>query len=167
MKIHVLDLEFSNDHYYIQNKSIVEKVTFNNRTFYSKFEKVTTALTPILLRQHQQNETTLAIPLVEKNDLVNYLVIEYHQEDWSSFFSLLKHLLKSLEINEFMAYRNIKKELLQLFIPREHIALEQAYKEVENIKHHLELKSKKSYKIYPNINLPKNYNIITLPIEKL
>ena len=166
MKINILDLEFSNDHYYIQNKSIVEKVTFNNRTFYSKFEKITTPLTPILLKQHQQNETTLAVPLVE-NDYVNYIVIEYHQEDWSNFYSLLKHLLKSLEIDNFTAYRNSKKELLQLFIPREHIAVTQAYKEVENIKHHLELKSKKSYKIYPNINLPKNFNIITLPIEKI
>ena len=166
MKINILDLEFSNDHYYIQNKSIVEKVTFNNRTFYSKFEKVTTSLTPILLKQHQQNETTLAVPLVE-NNFINYIVIEYHQEDWSSFYSLLKHLMKSLGIKEFKAYRNSKKELLQLFIPREHIPLKSAYKEVENIKHHLELKSKKSYKIYPNINLPINYNIITLPTEKI
>ena len=166
MKINVLDLEFSNDHYYIQNRSIVEKVTFNNRTFYSKFEKITTPLTPILLKQHQENELSLAVSLVEE-DFVNYIVIEYHQEDWKSFYSLLKHLLKSLEINNYQYYRNPKKELLQLFIPKKQMSLENAFKEVENIKHHLELKSKKSYKIYPNINLPKNYNIITLPIEKI
>ena len=142
MKIAILDLEFSSECYYIQNRSIVEKIVFNNRTFYSKFEKVTTPLTPVLLQQHQQNEITLAVPLVEENQ-VNYIVIEYHQEDWQSFYSLVKHLLKSLGIHNFLSYRNEKKELLQLFIPREHIPLKKAYEEVENIKHHLEIKSKK------------------------
>jgi len=166
LKIKLLNLEFSNDHYYIQNKSIVEKVTFNNRTFYSRFKKINAPLTPVLIEQHFNNEITLAVSLVE-DALVNYLVIEYQQEDWSTFYSLIKHLLKTLGIEDFFSYRNSKKELLQLFIPRQNIQLEQAYREVENIKHHLELKSKKSYKIYPNKNLPKNHNIILLPTKNL
>jgi hypothetical protein len=67
----------------------------------------------------------------------------------------------------FHAFYNDKKELFQLFIPQNNINLESAYKEVENIKHHLELKYKKNYKIYPNRNLPKNFNIITLPTQKI
>ena len=57
--------------------------------------------------------------------------------------------------------------LLQIFIPRDNIGLEVAYREVENIKYLLNLKLKKSYKIFPNSNLPKNYNIITLPQKKI
>ena len=167
MKIAILDLEFSAKHVYLQNSSIVKKITFNNRTFYSKFEELKTKLTPTLLEKHLQDEITLALPLIEEQDSVNYLVIEYHQEDWNQFYSLLKYLLKSLNINNYKCYFNSKKMLLQLFIPRDHISLERAYSEVENIKHHLELKSKKSYKIYPNKFLPKNYNIITLPTKKL
>ena len=167
MKIVILDLEFSAKRFYIQNSTIVEKITFNNRTFYSKFEEIKTKLTPILLQQHFQNEITLALPLIEENDLVNYLVIEYYQEDWNQFYSLLTYLLKSLDINNYKCYFNSKKMLFQLFIPRDNISLERAYREVENIKHHLDIKSKKSYKIYPNRFLPKNYNIITLPTKKL
>ena len=167
MKIVILDLEFSAKRFYIQNSTIVEKITFNNRTFYSKFEEIKTKLTPILLQQHFQNEITLALPLIEENDLVNYLVIEYYQEDWNQFYSLLRYLLKSLDINNYKCYFNSKKMLFQLFIPRDNISLERAYREVENIKHHLDIKSKKSYKIYPNRFLPKNYNIITLPTKKL
>ncbi|MBU1668491.1 DUF1882 domain-containing protein [bacterium] len=165
MKIKVLDLEFNSEYFYIQRKSIVEKIIFNNRTFYSKFEKFSTPLTPILLEQHYNNEITLALPLIE-NDTVNYLVIEYHQDDWKSFYALIKHLFKTLDIDEYFSYRNHKKEL-QIFIPCANISLETAYKKVENIKLILEFKSKKSYKIFPNSNLPKNYNIITLPSEKL
>ncbi len=166
MKIQIDELVFNTKYFYIQSDSIVEKVTFNNRTFYSKFEKYPTPISPILQKQHQNSEISLAIPLVE-NDLVNYIVIEYQQKDWKQFYSLLKHLLKSLSVEKFLAYRNIKKELFQLFIPKDKITLELAYKEVENIKHLLEIKSKKSYKIYPNKNLPKNFNIITLPTQKV
>ena len=162
----LFDLEFNSEYFYIQKKSIVEKVVFNNRTFYSKFEKITTSITSILLEQHQKNEISLAVPLIEE-DTVNYIVIEYHQENWSVFYSLIKHLLKSLSIQEFQAYRDTQKELFQLFIPREKIELEEAYKEVEEIKQLLQLKSKKSYKIYPNKLLPKNLNIITLPTQKV
>jgi hypothetical protein len=166
LKITILDLEFSSEYFYIQKKSIVERISFNNRTFYSKFEKHQEDISNSLLKQHDNNEITLAVSLVER-DFVNYIVIEYQQDDWNVFYSLLKHLLKSLEIEHFQAYLNTDKELFQVFIPRDKEALNIVYKEVENIKNLLELKSKKSYKIYPNKNLPKNFNIITLPTQKV
>ncbi|CAA6813601.1 MAG: Unknown protein [uncultured Sulfurovum sp.] len=165
MKIELLDLKFTSDYFYIEQKSIVEKLTFNNRTFYSKFEKFKTPLNPTLLTQHFKHEITLAVSLVE-NSCVNYMVIEYQQKDWNAFYSLIKHLLKSLNIQNFQAYQNSAKEHFQVFIPTNDTSLELVYKEVENIQHLLELKSKKSYKIYPNKNLPKNLNIITLPTKK-
>ena len=123
-------------------------------------------INPVLLQQHKQAEISLSIPLIE-NESVNYIVIEYKEKGWKVFYALLKHLLKSLNIEHFKAYKNEKKNLFQLFIPRENIALNLAYKEVENIKHLLDFKSKKSYKIYPNKNLPINFNIINLPNEKI
>ncbi|CAA6803544.1 MAG: Unknown protein [uncultured Sulfurovum sp.] len=166
MKIELLDLEFNSDFFYVQEKSIVEKITFNNRTFYSKFKKYTMPISPSFYQKYKKNELILAVPLIEKI-FVNYIVIEYQQDDWNLFYSLLKHLLKSLEIIHFQAYINVNKELFQLFIPRNKVTLDIIYKEVETIKHLLEVKSKKSYKIYPNKNLPENLNIITLPIKKV
>ena len=166
MKIELLDLEFNGQYFYIQKESVVEKVTFNNRTFYSKFEKYPLPIETNILQQHKNNDITLAVSLIEE-DCSNYIVIEYQQEDWNVFHALLKHLLKSLNIFTFQAYINSHKNLFQLFIPREKIELELIYGEVENIKHLLELKAKKSYKIYPNKNLPKNFNIITLPTKKV
>jgi len=166
LKINIFDLEFNCEYFYIHSDSIVEKITFNNRVFYSKYEKVSTPLTPILLKQHYNNDVQLALPLIEE-DRVNYLVIEYYQDDWKAFHALIQYLFKSLHITEYFSYQNKKSEHLQLFIKRENILLETAYKEVENIKYLLNLKSKKSYKIFPNSNLPKNYNIITIPQQKV
>jgi len=123
-------------------------------------------LSSVLLKQHHNQDITLAIPLIEKSR-VNYLVIEYNQENWQSFFSLVKHLFKNLNIENYTSFRNNKKELLQIFIHTGEISLDDAYNKVEEIKHLLNIKSKKSYKILPNRNLPKNYNIITLPQEKI
>ena len=166
MKLKIDELEFNSDYFYLQTNSIVEKTTFNNRTFYSKLKKYPMPIDPTLLQQHHQAEISLSIPLIE-NESVNYIVIEYREEDWNAFYSLLKHLLKSLNIEHFQAYKNEKKNLFQLFIPQKSIALNLAYKKVENIKHLLDFKSKKSYKIYPNKNLPINFNIINLPNEKV
>ena len=166
MKINIFDLEFNCEYFYIHSSSIVEKITFNNRVFYSKYQKISTPLTPILLEQHYNHDIHLALPLIEDNK-INYLVIEYYQEDWKSFYALVQYLLKSLKIKEYTSYRDTKEERLQLFIKRENISLETAYREVEEIKYFLNLKSKKSYKIFPNRNLPKNYNIITIPQKKI
>jgi len=166
LKINILDLEFNCEYFYIHSNSIVEKINFNNRIFYSKYKKLTTPLTHILLKQHQNHEIHLALPLIEENK-VNYLVIEYYQEDWKAFYALVKNLLKNLNIKLYFSYRDEKMILLQIFIPRDNISIEVAYKEVEEIKYLLNLKLKKSYKIFPNSNLPKNYNIITLPQTKI
>jgi len=166
LKIELLDLEFNGQYFYILKESVVEKVTFNNRTFYSKFEKHQLPLGANLLQLHQNNEITLAVSLINNNNSSHYIVIEYQQEDWNLFYALLKHLLKSLNIVTFQAYFNPNKNLFQLFIPRKKSDLELIYREVESIKHLLELKAKKSYKIYPNKHLPKNFNIITLPTQK-
>ena len=166
MKIQINDLEFNTDYFYIQSDRIVEKIIFNNRTFYSKYEKINTPINKELIEQYKKDELTLALPLIE-DDMVNYLVIEYYQEDWQSFYSLIKHLFKTLNIHDYIAYQNPNKELIQIFLLRKNTPLNIAYEEVEKIKQTLELKSKKSYKIFPNKNSPKSYNIITFPLNIL
>lgn len=166
MKINIFDLEFNCEYFYIHSSSIVEKITFNNRIFYSKYKKRTTPLSSILLEQHKNSEIQLAVPLIEDNR-VNYLVIEYYHEDWKSFYALVKYLLKTLKINLYFSYQNKRDRELQIFIPRDNIALDTAYQEVDKIKSILDSKLKRRYKLFPNINLPQNYNIIALPEKKI
>lgn len=166
MKILIDNLVFNTNHFYIQSDTIVEKIIFNNRTFYSKYKKIKTPIPQEIIEQYKKDELTLALPLVE-GDIVNYLVIEYYQEDWQSFYSLIKHLFKTLNIHNYVAYRNPNKELLQIFIQHMQTPLSKAYKDVERIKQTLEFKSKKSYRIFPNKNSPKSYNIITFPLNIL
>lgn len=165
MKIQIDGLEFNSDYFYIQTPSIVERISFNNRTFYTKLKKYPIPITPTLLQQHHNHELSLSIPLIEDGH-INYIVIEYQQKDWRTFYALLKNLLKSLNIDKCQLHNDSKTDRSQFFIPRDKLSLEESYEEVEKIKHLLELKSKRSYKIYPNRNLPIEFNIIHLPREK-
>ena len=166
MKIEIFELEFDSNFYYIERDSIVDKIVFNNRTLYSKFEKVNTAPTPLLVHQHLAGELTLALPLV-KNTHVNYIVLEYDREQSNQFFYLIKHILKSLEINLFYTYESSNFNSVQIFIPVSNLTLLSTYSQVEKIEEILELKSSKRCKILPNRNLPIIYNKITLPIKKM
>ncbi len=166
MKLEIFDLTFDRDSYYIERNSIVEKITFNNRTLYSKFEKVEEEPTPLLIKQHLNRELILALPC-GNNGQIDYLVIEYEREKSDHFFYLIKQLLKSLDITSFYTYESSKENHIQIFIPRENLSLEDAYRQVEKIEQILEIKSSKRCKILPNKNLPINYNKITLPIKKM
>ncbi len=64
-------------------------------------------------------------------------------------------------------YKSRKDKYIQIFIPVKNMSIESAYKEINKIEQILEAKSSKRCKILPDINLPKNYNKITLPIKKM
>ena len=165
MKAKIFDLEFDSDFYFVQKDSIVDKVIFDNRTLYSKFEKVDKPPTALLIEQHLNREITIALPLI-KNNHVNYIVLEYEKEKNNHFFHLIKHLLKLLEIELFYTYESSKKNYIQIFIPIKS-TVETIYNQVEEIERILELKSSKRCKILPNRNLTIKYNKITLPVKKM
>jgi len=166
LKLKIFDLKFDTDFYYIQRESIVDKITFNNRTFYSKFEKVDEEPSSLLLQQHLNGEITIAMPII-RGEIVDYIVLEYEREESDRFFHLIKHLLKSLNIETFYTYESSRNNHVQIFIPTDGLSLSDAYVQVENIQHTLELKSSKRCKILPNKNLPIKYNKIRLPLKKM
>ena len=162
----IFDLEFDVECYYIERDSIVEKITFNNRTLYSRFEQIKKSPSVTTIKQHLQGEITIAVPLIN-NGYVNYLVLEYEKEESDQYYHLIKHLLKSIGIERLYVYKSCQKNHVQIFIPRKKLPLEEAFHQIERIKHLLELKSSKRCKLLPNKNVPKNYNKITLPMKKM
>jgi len=162
----IFDLEFDVECYYIERDSIVEKITFNNRTLYSRFEQIKKSPSETIIEQHLQGEITIAVPLIN-NDCVNYLVLEYEKEESDRYYHLIKHFLKSIGIERLYTYKSYQKNHVQIFIPRKNLPLEEAFHQIDKIKHLLELKSSKRCKLLPNKNVPKNYNKITLPMKKM
>ena len=165
-KIKVFDLEFSVDHYYIKRSTIVEKIPFNNRTFYAKFERINEAPSPLLLKQHWNRQYTIALPLV-KNNHTDHLVIEYKGDEYQRFYHLIKHLFKTLQVDNYYIYQGKDAERLQVFIPVKQLSLEEADKQLQIYSNALKEKMTKKWKTLPSLNLPEAYNIVTVPYNTL
>jgi len=162
----VLDLEFSSEYYYIKRSTIVEKIRFDNRTFYAKFERIDEPLTPLIVEQHLHREYTIAVPLLEENK-TNYLVIEYNGEAYERFYHLVKHLLKTLQITHYHIYEGKNIERLQLFIEVDKLTLEEADEQLATLSSALKERMTKNWKCLPSSTLPIEYNIVTLPYKRI
>ena len=163
-RLKIFDLELFTSNYYIKRPSIVEKITFNNRTFYAKFERIGEPLTSLVIKQHQDRQYTIAAPLLKDNH-TNYLVIEYKGEEHERFYHLVKHLFKTLGIIDFYVYEGRNAERLQVFIEVSHMTLKEADSKLQTLSDALKEKMVKKWKCLPSASLPEAYNIVTLPYK--
>ena len=166
MTIKVFDLDLFDERYYIKRQTIVEQIQFDNRTFYAKFERMHEPLTPLLLKQHQNRQYSIAVPLL-KNNHTNYLVIEYKGEEHQRFYHLIKHLFKTLDISDYHIYQGKDIERLQVFIAVKQLSLEEADSKLQVLSNALKEKMTKKWKCLPSLRLPEAYNIVTLPYNTL
>ena len=162
----IFDLTFDTDHYYIKRSSIVERIAFDNRTFYAKFERIDEPLTPLLWQQHQDRQYTIAVPLLKENT-TDYLVIEYKGDEYQRFYHLVQHLFQTLGITDYHIYQGKDEERVQVFIEVDHLSLEEADAKLTQLSDALKQKMSKKWKCLPSLMLPEAYNIVTLPYKSL
>ena len=164
--VDIFDLTFDVECYYIKRHKIVEKIIFDNRTFYAKFEKIEEPLTPLVVKQHLNKQYTIALPLL-KNNVTNYLVLDYKGEESFRFIPLVKHILKTFRIEKYAIYQGRDEKKLQVFIEVNKLSLEEATQEINKISDLLKTKMSKQWKCLPSSLLPNDYNIVTLPYRIL
>lgn len=163
----ILDaLGFNRSHYYIKRPYIVEKISFDNRTFYAKFERVNEELDDTVLTQHLKKEMVIAAPLME-NGYTNLLVLEYKGDEPMRFFHTVKQLFNSMNIKYFYIFKGKTDRHLQIFIPIPKIKLQEAHEKLAEISNLLATKLPVEWRTLPSKNLPEAYNIVTLPYQIL
>ncbi len=158
-------LHLNLSHYYVKHRSIVEKITFNHRTFYAKFERINEPLTKTVFSQHLDRHYIIAASLLDQGK-TNNLILEYRGSEPSRFYHNSKHLMHTLDIKVYRYYEGKKSNYLQLFIPVEALTLEEADNMVHKISDALEMRLTKEWKCFPDKSLPECYNIITLPYRE-
>jgi hypothetical protein len=155
----------TNRYYYIKRPSIVKKISFDNRTFYSKFERIDEPLSDLVISQHLAGDYTVAIPLIEDNK-IDKLVIEYKGSNSMRFYHLSNHILKTLNITKYSHYRGAKDDKITLIISVDRLPIDEAYSIVNRVSDALSSKMTKEWKSLPDISLPNEYNILVLPYEQ-
>ena len=156
----------TSSYYYIKRSSIVKRISFDNRTFYSKFERIDEPLSDLVISQHLAGDYTVAIPLLHDNH-TDKLVIEYKGSNSVRFYHLSRYIIQNFDIAEYIYYRGYRDDMVVLIISVDRVPIEKAYQMVEDISKALSAKMTKEWKILPDINLPLEYNILVLPYGRL
>lgn len=157
-------LTIDDSFYYIKKDYVVEKIEFKNRTFYAKFEKINKTLDKQAIKDHLDKKITIASPLI-KDGYTNNLVLIYKGDDGAKFYHTVKQLFLALKIEKYYIFKGKSEKHLQVFIPVVKMDLEEATKKLQDISKSLEIKLPLEWQTLPNINLPIDYNIFTLPYE--
>ena len=158
-------LGFITDHYYIKRNYVVDKIHFGNRTFYAKFEKINEPINDTLLKQHLKKESTVALSLLDENNRTTLLLIEYKGDDPIKFYHTLKQLFNSINIKNYKVFEGKSDRHIQIFIKTDPLSLEDADAKLQAISELLRIKLPSDWRTLPNKNLPKAYNIATLPYK--
>ena len=94
-------------------------------------------------------------------------MIEYKGDEYQRFYHLIKHLFKTLELEDYHIYQGKDVERLQVFVPVQQLSLEEADRQLKIYSDALKEKMTKKWKTLPSLNLPEAYNIVTIPYNTL
>ncbi|KIM10507.1 MAG: ABC transporter [Sulfuricurvum sp. PC08-66] len=153
------------DHYWVKQPAVVEKITFGGRTFFNKYERVNKMLTTQLINQHINHEIELAHSLINQHGKVENIVIDYNGNDPQRFYHKAQLLLREEGFINFTAFKSKTEGHLHVYIHKGHTTLQEAYQLGKMLSLKLAQKQPKQWRIFPNQEMPLEYQILALPYE--
>lgn len=153
------------DHYWIKRDSIVEKRNHNGRLFFDKYEKVNKTLTSTIINQHLKGDITVAHSLINSRGKVENIVIDYNGRNTERFWHRAQLLLREEGFINFTAYESKTSGHLHVYIHKGHTTLQEAYQIGKMISAKLAQKLPREWKIFPDPDIPKEFNILALPYK--
>ncbi|MBE0491778.1 MAG: DUF1882 domain-containing protein [Sulfurospirillum sp.] len=151
------------DHYWIKRDSIVEKRIHNGRTFFDKFERVNATLTNSIINQHRKGEITVAHSLINRFSKVENIVFDYNGINTDRFWHRAQLLLREEGFINFTAYNSKTPGHLHLYVHKGHTTLQEGYQIAKMLSMKLAQKLPREWKMFPDPDIPKEFNILTLP----
>ncbi|QSZ41561.1 DUF1882 domain-containing protein [Sulfurimonas aquatica] len=158
-------IKMVSDHYWEKKESVVDKISFKGRTFYNKFEKISAPLNQTVINKHIKGDITVAHSIVNSRGKVENIVIDYNGRDPERFYHKAQLLLREEGYINFTAYKTKTEGHLHVYIHKGHTTLAEAIQLGKMISMKLASKQPKQWRMFPNSDMPDEYNILTLPYE--
>ena len=153
------------DHYWIKRDTIVTKHNHKGRVFFDKYEKVNKTLSRSIMNEHSDGKITVAHSLINNRDKVENIVFDYNGRDPERFWHRAQLLLREEGYLNFTAYKSKTNNHLHLYIHKGHTTLQEAYQLANTLSMKLSSKLPREWKVYPNADIPREFNILNLPGE--
>ena len=153
------------DHYWQKSDSVVSKIEFGGKTFFNKYEKIEKMMTAQVIAQHMKGEIEIAHSLINKHGKVENIVIDYNGRDPERFYHKAQLLLREEGYINFTAYKTKTEGHLHVYIHKGHTTLQEAYQIGKTLSMKLAQKQPKQWRMFPNNDMPLEYQILALPHE--
>ena len=152
-------------HYWLKRPKVVDHISFGNRFFYSRYERIDAPLDEGVIEKHRQGQLIAAHSLIDDAGNVPHIAIDYNGTEPERFYHHSGRVLAHLGYDDLITFRSKSSGHLHLYIACSGIALQAAIKTGKIISEKLEEKLTKQWRVYPTDTLPDAYNIINLPYE--
>ena len=153
------------DHYWIKRDAIVQKIDFNGRVFFDKFERVDQTLTNSIIKEHLEGKIAVAHSLINRYDKVENIVFDYNGRNTERFWHRAQLLLREEGFLNFTAYKSKTEGHLHLYVHKGHTTVQEGYQIAKMLSMKLSQKLPREWKMFPTQELPKEFNILALPYD--
>lgn len=153
------------DHYYIKRDRIVQKLDYKGRVFFDKFERINEPLDFSIIQKHISGEITVAHSLINNFNKVENIVFDYNGRMPERFWHRAQLLFREEGYMNFTAYTTKTPGHLHLYIHKGHTTFEEGCQIANKLSMLLNAKMMKEWKVFPTLDVPKYFNILTLPYE--
>ena len=154
-----------NDHYWLKNDSIVQKVEFNGKVFFDKYERINQSLNTGIIKEHHDGKITVAHSLINRYDKVENIVFDYNGRNTERFWHRAQLLLREEGFINFTAYKTKTEGHLHLYVHKGHTTLQEGCQIAKMLSMKLSQKLPREWRMFPNLELPREFNILALPYE--
>ncbi len=158
-------IKIVSDHYYIKRDKIVSKFEHRGRYFFNKFERINSPLDSRVMREHNERKIIVAHNLISKTDHVENIVFDYNGFNADKFWHRAQLLLREEGFINFTAYRTKTPGHLHLYVHKGHTTLNEGCQLASKLSMMLSSRMPTEWRVFPTLNLPREYNIMALPYE--
>ncbi len=152
-------------HYYIKRPNIVSKLEHNGRMYFNKYERVNEMLSPSIIKEHLEKKITVAHSLISDRNIVENIVFDYNGTQTERFYHRAQLMLREEGYINFTAYKSSSYGHLHLYIHKGHTTFEEACQLGNKLSALLSQKLPNQWRVFPTLDLPREYNILALPYE--
>lgn len=152
-------------HYWLKMPEVVERIAFENRTFFSKYKRMNAPLDDRIVNEHRAGVLTAAHSLVSDAGTVPHIVIDYNGDAPKHFYHHSGRVLDAMGYSDLITFRSKTPSHMHLYIACDDAALQDAIEVGKIVSGKLEEKLTRQWRVYPTETLPKAYNIMNLPYE--
>lgn len=156
-------IKINTSHYFVKTNEIVSKMDYKGRIFYNKFRQVNEPLSYSVIQDHLSGKFVVAHSLISSSDKVENIVIDYNGRMPDRFWHRAQLVLRDEGFINFTAYETATSGHLHLYIHKGHTTLNEGYQIANRISILLSQKMPKEWRVFPTLDVPREFNILTLP----